>query len=162
VAIAAVFIPRGVPPRTWLLVGAAAVIPDLDAVGRLWNAGDVEWLGGHRALTHSLAFATACGVLQGLTLRRSIPGVLSRFVACVALVLAVASHGALDALTTYGEGIRFLAPFSDARYRAPWRPLGDGIVRDSIAFAGFYFLARAVIVRRGLPLPRVLDPPFLR
>jgi hypothetical protein len=74
----------------------------------------------------------------------------------------VGSHGAIDALTSYGEGIEFLSPFTNVRYWAPWRLVGDGIVRDTIAFVVFYLIARAVIIRRRLPLPSVLNPQFLR
>jgi membrane-bound metal-dependent hydrolase YbcI (DUF457 family) len=82
--------------------------------------------------------------------------------AWVAAWLAIATHGGLDALTTYGEGIQFLAPFSEHRYWAPWRILGGGIVLDTIAFALFFTVARAVIIWRKLPLPAVLNPRFLR
>jgi inner membrane protein len=34
-----------------------------------------------------------------------------------------ASHGALDALTNGGLGVAFFAPFSNARYFFPWRPV---------------------------------------
>lgn len=70
--------------------------------------------------------------------------------------------GGLDALTTYGEGVEFLAPWSSRRYWAQWRPLGDGIVRDSIAFVILYLLARRVLIWRGFALPRVLNPRFLQ
>ena len=38
-------------------------------------------------------------------------------------LLATASHGLLDALTDGGLGVAFFAPFSDARYFFPWRPI---------------------------------------
>ena len=39
------------------------------------------------------------------------------------LFLATASHGVLDAMTDGGSGVAFLAPFDDARYFFPWRPI---------------------------------------
>ena len=41
----------------WLIgvTAVAATLPDLDAIGRPFGHGDVEWLGGHRAVTHSRA-----------------------------------------------------------------------------------------------------------
>jgi membrane-bound metal-dependent hydrolase YbcI (DUF457 family) len=39
------------------------------------------------------------------------------------LVVATASHGLLDTLTTYGEGVALLAPFSKERFTALWHPL---------------------------------------
>ena len=162
VAIAATLMPRGVPPRTWYLVAVAAVVPDLDAIGRLWGGGDVEWLGGHRAFTHSLSFAAGGGLLVALSLRPAITGAWATLHAWVAATLAITTHGALDALTTYGEGIQFLAPTSEQRYWAPWRLLGGGMFRDSIAFVLFYAAARVMITRRNLPLPSALKPQFLR
>jgi membrane-bound metal-dependent hydrolase YbcI (DUF457 family) len=122
----------------------------------------VAWLGGHRALTHSLTFAAGFGLVVSLSLRPAVAGSSAMFRAWLAAMLAIATHGVLDALTTYGEGIQFLAPVSEQRYWAPWRLLGGGIVRDSIAFALFYVAARAMIIRRNLPLPSVLNPQFLR
>jgi len=40
-----------------------------------------------------------------------------------ALCAATASHGVLDAMTDGGLGVAFLAPFDDARYFLPWRPI---------------------------------------
>ena len=54
------------------------------------------------------------------------------------------------------------APWSTVRYWAPWRLLGDGIVRDSLAFIVFFAVARLTMIWRGLPLPRALNPRFLQ
>ena len=40
--------------------------------------------------------------------------------------LATLSHGLLDALTSYVEGVAFLSPFSSQRFFAPWRPFRTG------------------------------------
>jgi inner membrane protein len=162
VVVAATVMPRGVPSRTWLVVAVAAAVPDLDGVGRIWGAGDVQWLGGHRAFTHSVVFAAAFGALLGLTVWRALTKGPARALACLAFAFAVASHGTLDSLTTYGEGVQFLAPFTTARYWAPWRLLGDGILRDTIAFVVFCILARWLITRRGAAPPRVFDPRVYR
>ncbi len=117
---------RGAPPRGALWAAAAcAVLPDLDAVGRPFGRGDVAWLGGHRALTHSLAFAAVLGCVVAVVGFRGPSAPASprrRLVLAVALALGTALHGALDALSTYGEGVAFLAPFSARRVRAPWQP----------------------------------------
>ena len=97
-----------------------------------------------------------------MTVLRSVTGFSTRLLLWLALSLAIASHGALDSLTAYGEGIQFWSPVSEVRYRAPWLLLGDGIVRDTIAFIVFYGFATAVIMRRGLASPRLLNPGFLR
>ncbi|MGH7636627.1 MAG: metal-dependent hydrolase, partial [Gemmatimonadaceae bacterium] len=101
---------------------AAAILLDLDAVGWLFGRGDVAFLGGHRGLTHSLAFAAVLTVaLVALLYRGTVAHSKWRLALC--LFLAIASHGALDALTTYGAGIRFLAPFSAERFKFPWQPI---------------------------------------
>jgi inner membrane protein len=50
------------------------------------------------------------------------------------LFLATASHGVLDAMTNGGLGVAFFAPFSDARYFFPWRP----IVVSPISIRAFF------------------------
>lgn len=106
--------------------------------------------------------AGGLAALLSLTMLQTLPGIQPKVALWAALTLAIASHGGLDAMTTYGEGVEFLAPWTTTRYWAPWSVLGGGIVRDSIAFALCYALARTVIVRRGLPLPRLLNPRFLQ
>ena len=92
---------------------------DLDAVGRPFGRGDIVWLGGHRALTHSLLFAViAAGLLAWAWRHRLVSW--RRFL--VFAVLAIASHGVLDALTSYGEGVAFLAPFASSRWKFEWQP----------------------------------------
>jgi inner membrane protein len=157
VAIAAAIVPRSTSRRVWLVVALCAVVPDVDAIGRLIGKGDVAWLGGHRALTHSVPFAAALGAVVTMTVLRPVAAFRANLALWFALTVAIASHGVLDSLTTYGEGIQFLAPFSDTRYWSPWRLLGDGIVRDTIAFIAFYSVSRAVIVGRRLPLPAALN-----
>ena len=111
------------PPR-YLYVSAAAcaVLPDLDAIGRPFGAPDIQWLGGHRALTHSVAFAAALAFLVGAVLFRGAER-RTRISRMICLAVATAMHGALDALTTYGDGVEFFAPFTTRRYKAPWQPL---------------------------------------
>ena len=163
VTVVAAFAPRATASVAWMAAGVSAVALDIDAVGRLWTGGgDVMWLGGHRALTHSLAFAAGIGVVIMLGLWRATPGAARRLGLWLVVTVAIATHGGLDALTGYGEGIQFLAPWSSERYSAPVRLLGRGIVRDSIAFVVLFLACRTVIRWRGLELPILLDPPFLR
>ena len=155
VAIAATLMPRGTRNRVWLITTIAAAAPDIDAIGRPFGLGDLEFLGGHRALTHSIAFASVAALLLLTALRAP----SQQVVAWLALALAIASHGGLDAMTSYGEGVAFLAPFSDTRYRAPWLLLGDGIVRDTVAFVLFATMANMVLRKRGFALPPALQWP---
>jgi membrane-bound metal-dependent hydrolase YbcI (DUF457 family) len=159
VATAALLAPRDIPARTWAAVAVAAVVLDADALPRLWGGGDLTWLGGHRALTHSVTFAVVSGALLSALL---VQGTALRLRLGLALAAAIATHGVMDALVTYGGGVQFLAPFTDTRYQSPWKPLGGGIVGDTLAFLIACTAARLLIRRRGQPLPALLDPSFLR
>lgn len=109
--------------RLYWVAAAGAILLDLDALGRPFGLGDVSWLGGHRALTHSLPFAIAlAGLAVGVACRGS-RWQARRSGAWAYLFLAFALHGVLDAFTAYGEGVMLFAPFHDARYQASWRPL---------------------------------------
>lgn len=112
-------------PRLLTIAGIAAALPDLDAIGRPFGLGDVAWLGGHRALTHSLAMAFVTAAVATFILNRR-ASLCAPSRALLFFLLVVASHGFLDAFTTYGTGVEFLAPFSARRFRASWRPF-DGL-----------------------------------
>jgi len=120
--------------RTSRLLGigaVAAALPDIDAIGRPFGYGDVPWLGGHRALTHSL-FAACLGAGAATYVVHRFAPLRSSGRAFFFLLIVIAAHGVLDAFTTYGSGIEFLAPFSTARFRAQWRPF-DGLWPEVIA-----------------------------
>jgi inner membrane protein len=121
-ALATAMRPPGRRGRVVLLAALCAMAPDLDVIA-FWT--DVPWghVLGHRGITHSPAFAAAlaAGVTR-LSFRG--PGWRGRrAVVWLALFVATASHGALDALTDGGSGIAFLAPFDDTRSFAPWHPI---------------------------------------
>ena len=118
--------------RLYTAAAAGAVSLDIDAIGRPFGLGDLYWLGGHRALTHSLAFAAVLAALLVLAACRGAEWRGRRLAAWGYFALALAVHGALDALTTYGDGVMFLAPFSSWRYKAPWQPF-HGILPEVLA-----------------------------
>jgi inner membrane protein len=124
VAIGAAFAPTPMPRRYWVAGILCAVLPDLDAIGRPFGLGDVALLGGHRAVTHSLSFAIAVGVIVALVAFGDPLRTYNRVTVAAYLALATASHGLLDLLTTYGGGVALLSPFSELRFRSPWQPLG--------------------------------------
>jgi inner membrane protein len=101
------------------------VLPDIDSIGRPFGLGDIAFLGGHRGLTHSLPFALVVGLSVAILLHRAQPLSVLFGRAATYLSLAAVSHGLLDTLTAYGEGVELLAPFSSRRFTAPWHPL-DG------------------------------------
>ncbi|HET8946310.1 MAG TPA: metal-dependent hydrolase [Candidatus Polarisedimenticolia bacterium] len=95
------------------LVGAAAgTLADADVFFRAWSDPALPWE-VHRQLTHALAFAPVGGLIALL------PFLLFRFwrarfvPAAGAAILAYASHGLLDACTSYGTSLWL--PFSKAR-----------------------------------------------
>jgi inner membrane protein len=93
----------------------ASVLPDLDVLGfRLGIAYSHEL--GHRGFTHSLAFAMTLAILAMVFANR----LKSRPLPAFAFVLvACASHGLLDMLTTGGHGIALFWPFSEERFFWP-------------------------------------------
>ena len=108
------------PARFWLLSALCAILPDADVLG--FSLG---WRGsmlGHRGLSHSLLFALAVALaVVRLAFRKTPPFKPAWLV--LYFFAVTASHGLLDALTDGGSGVAFFAPFDDARYFFPWRPI---------------------------------------
>lgn len=138
--------------RFYLAAAAGAALLDVDAIGRPFGLGDVSWLGGHRALTHSLPFAAALALAAVAAVCRDDRWRGRRIGAWAYFALAFALHGALDAFATYGEGVMFLAPFSAWRFKAPWQPF-DGILPEMFAI----WLPALAVVRYRRRKPTV-DP----
>ena len=106
-------------PRRLAVAGAiAAILPDLDVIGRAVGIS-AESLLGHRGISHSIAAAAViaavgAGLLRFHILwRRSLPF----------LFLSALSHGLSDMLTDGGKGIALLWPASGERMFAPFRPV---------------------------------------
>ena len=98
--------------RAWLVGGLAGAAADLDIFLR--SASDPLFaIEMHRQFTHSLAFIPVGGALAGL------PWLLAKTARAawkpllVASIAGYATHGLLDACTTYGT--QLLWPFSNAR-----------------------------------------------
>lgn len=105
------------------LAGAlCAVVPDLDVVG-VWLGVPWGHMLGHRGITHSLPFAAALAAVVIAVAFRPNAWAGRRPGLGLALFAATASHGVLDAMTSGGPGVAFFAPFDDARYLLPWRPI---------------------------------------
>ena len=126
------------------LGAAAATLADADVFFRIWSDPALPWE-VHRQLTHALAFTpigAAIAMLPFLLFRAW----RRRFrPAIVAAMLAYATHGLLDACTSYGTSLWL--PFSDAR--SAW---------DLIAIVDPFFSICLVIgvfvaARRGRPAP---------
>lgn len=121
-ALGAAFYRPGVPRRLWVTGAALAVAPDLDVIGFAFGAHYDSML-GHRGLTHSLAFALVTAATVSRIWFRDGAGPIPRHAVGLYLTLAMASHGLLDMLTDGGRGIALFAPFSEARYFWPVRPI---------------------------------------
>jgi len=93
------------------------VVPDADVAG-LGNGVAYGSMFGHRGFTHSIVFALLVSSIL-LPLTRA-PRKLAAF---AYIFLSTMSHGVLDAFTNGGRGVGFLAPFSNHRFFAPWRPI---------------------------------------
>ena len=102
--------------RAWPMLGfaALALLPDLDAIGFMLGVPYAsEW--GHRGAAHSLLLAAIVGALIGLAARSWRIGGLA--------IVALASHGLLDALTNGGLGVALFWPFDLTRHFFGWRPI---------------------------------------
>ena len=124
------------PPRlaVWGLGALCAVLPDLDVVAFAFELPYGHVL-GHRGLSHSLPFAAGLAlVATAVSARRRLAAGSSAIRLWAFFFVATASHGLLDAMTSGGFGIAFFAPFSEARYFFPWRP----IVVSPIGIGAFF------------------------
>ena len=104
----------------WALSTLLPVLPDLDVIGLAFGIR-FHSMWGHRGITHSLVGAGIIGGVAALLTYRAVGLRLLPLALYGAAVTA--SHGLLDALTNGGPGVAFFAPFSDARYFIPWRPI---------------------------------------
>jgi inner membrane protein len=120
-AAQAVFAPR-LGHRAWQVGALAGVIPDADILIRS-QADPLLAIEVHRQFTHSLAFIPIGGLaasLPWLARRRHRPEARPILAAAV---LGYATHGLLDACTTYGT--QLLWPFSRVRVAWSWISILD-------------------------------------
>lgn len=98
----------------WGMAWGAAIgsLPDLDVV-MLPFLGQVERIGWHRGITHSVIVAAAVAPLLGWVLRRFSGGRVGFLWGSVAAFVLLAGHIFLDVITIYGTQV--LAPLSDWR-----------------------------------------------
>ena len=145
-ALAYALQPRGAPRYLPALGAALAVAPDVDVLAFRFGV-PYESMLGHRGITHALLPAALAALLGAWALtRRGGDGEHpspknERTRLWLALFVATASHGVLDALTTGGLGVAFLAPLSGERFFFPWRP-----ILVSPIGARRFFTARGVAV----------------
>jgi inner membrane protein len=95
-----------------LMGGVAGMAPDLDVLIRS-SSDPLLALEFHRQFTHSLAFIPVGALICALVLHRPFRNRVSFVQSYLFCALGYASHGVLDACTTYGTQLFW--PFSDAR-----------------------------------------------
>jgi inner membrane protein len=141
--------------KTWWLGAIGGMAPDLDVVIR--SASDpLLALEFHRHFTHSLAFIPIGGLLVALPfllLAREQPRE-HKLLIVAATTLGWATHGLLDAFTSYGTMLWW--PFSSARVAWNWISVIDPIYSLILAL-GVFMCAKAsprVVVER----PASRDP----
>jgi inner membrane protein len=121
-ALGSAFRTSPMPARFWVLGMTCAVIPDADVIAFAFGI-PYEHVLGHRGLSHSLLFAAVLATAVVVTAFRSAEWSMLRGRLWWYFLLATVSHGVLDAMTTGGLGVAFFAPFHDARYFFPFRPI---------------------------------------
>lgn len=131
-AIASVLAPRRYIRTVAVAAAAAAMLPDADIVGLSFGIHFHDVL-GHRGITHSFLFAAVVATGAALLLRR-IRGVEPTWQVAACLFVAIASHGALDALTDAHLGVAFFSPFDVTRYAFSFTPIPAAPLRASALF----------------------------
>lgn len=97
----------------WLVGGLAGMAPDLDILIRS-SSDPMLFYKYHRHFTHALAFIPIGGLLVGAGLLLIRPALRQQWVwVLLAAILGYATHGLLDACTSYGTVLYW--PFSEAR-----------------------------------------------
>lgn len=161
-ALAIALGPHRVPPALAAVACAASVLPDVDSLGFAAGIPYGHPL-GHRGITHSLPFALLVALASAAFAKRLGSTAAMTFGVVFA---AAASHGLLDAMTTGGLGVAFLAPFSNRRYFLPWRVIvvspigitpflsewGLRVIRSELAWV---WLPAAVLAAAGAALRRI-------
>ncbi len=111
--------PQRSPLPAMALFTALSLVPDLDVLAIEIS---IPWRSplAHRGALHSLPVA----VLVSLAAAALGPALgRSRLRTFATALVAMGSHGLLDAMTDGGLGIALLWPFSRARFFFPWTPI---------------------------------------
>lgn len=136
-----------------------SILPDSDILG--FNFGIAyESIWGHRGFTHSICFAILLSLIISFMFHRkekkNVFFPLYYFVCTL-------SHGVLDAMTTGGRGVAFLAPFSSERFFFPirfievspldpadfWSEWGIRVVLSELVWIGIPGLLILLLLRIG-------------
>jgi len=105
------------PIKVTLLAIFCSVIPDADVIAFKFGI-PYEHMFGHRGFTHSIFFSVLFGLFIAMIFHWKNK---HKYAYASIYILATLSHAVLDAMTTGGRGVAFLAPFSGERFFLPWR-----------------------------------------
>jgi inner membrane protein len=150
--------------RAATLIGFSllAMLPDADVFIVPFGSHD-SMVAGHRGASHSLLMAAGIAIAGGLMARRyGWNGMRT----ALAVMLAIGSHGLLDALGDGGRAIPFFWPLSAHRFRAPWQCLPDaprglkfiswhGLLDAVLEFIYFLPVTLFALWPRAAPVPRL-------
>lgn len=113
---------RRTPPSLILLGAVLSIIPDVDVLAFRAGIPYAHPL-GHRGLTHSVMFAVVLASVAAVLYVRLRPGMVRFREALIFLLVAIVSHGLLDAMTNGGKGVGLFIPFSMKRYFFGFHPI---------------------------------------
>lgn len=128
------------PGRAALLGAAGGMLPDADVLIRS-SADPLLAIEYHRQFTHALSFIPIGGAIAALPfllvprMRADVKGVFA------AAIAGYATHGLLDACTTYGTLL--LWPFSNARIAWDWISIIDPIFTLALLIGVIVAIARS-------------------
>jgi inner membrane protein len=127
-----------------ILAALCSALPDFDVIGVLLGVGPSS-IWRHRGMTHSLLFAFVVGLIVTVVAFRSVPWLSRQWWLLVAFFFcATTSHGILDAFTDSIRGVTFFAPFSNAEYLFPYRPI------PGIGLSGFFTSSGEAVLLREI------------
>ena len=109
--------------RVLVFAAVCAAMPDIDVLSWAFHTPNSSFW-SHRAFTHSLVFAMMAGACATWIGFRGAAWEGRRLRIAAVLALATATHGLLDACTSYASGVELFAPFTKHRYRFPIPPFG--------------------------------------
>jgi inner membrane protein len=133
--------------HAWMIGAVAGLAPDLDVLIRS-EADPLLVIEHHRGFTHALAFIPAGGAVAALPWLATPAGRARWRTVAAAALAGYATHGLLDACTTYGT--RLLWPFSDLRVSWSWISIIDPV------FSLFLLGGMVAVAARGGRRPAAL------
>jgi inner membrane protein len=108
--------------KTFLLGIVCSILPDADVISFQFGIA-YSSLWGHRGFTHSILFAFLLAIFITVLFYRNVFIQKKGIYYFLFFFLCTLSHSMLDAMTSGGLGVAFFAPFNNARYFFPWRPI---------------------------------------